>query len=78
MEYHWNEVELKDESLILSVAYVMTEGEVAEPETGFMGVPPSISVERVYTQDSKIDIIDIIDEDVYKEIESYLYEFHGL
>ncbi len=78
MEYYWNEVELKNQGLILSVAYVMSSGEVAEPETGFMGVPPSISIERVYTQDSKIDIIDILDEDVYKEIEDYLYEFNGL
>jgi len=78
MEYHWEDVELKDESIILSVLYVINEGEVVEPETGFAGVPPSISVERVYTQDSKIDIIEILDESVIDEVEEYLYEFHGL
>ena len=78
MEYYWEDVELKDESLILSVAYVIANGEEAEPETGFAGVPTSISVERIYTQDSKIDIIDILDESVILEIEAYLYEFHGL
>ena len=78
MEYYWEDVELKDESIILSIAYVMNEGEEAEPETGFSGVPPSISVERVYTQDSKIDIIEILNESVLDEVEEYLYEFHGL
>ena len=78
MEYYWNEVELKDENLILSVAYVMNEGEEAEPETGFAGVPKSLTIERVHTQDSKIDIIKILDESVIDEVEEYLYEFHGL
>lgn len=78
MEYHWEDVELKDYDLILSVAYVMTEKQVAEPDTGFAGVPPSISVERVYTQDSKIDIIDIIEAEALEDIDEYLYEFHGL
>lgn len=78
MEYHWEEVELKDESIILSVAYVMNEGEEAEPETGFAGVPKSLTINHIYTQDSKIDIIEIIDESVFEEVEEYLYEFHGL
>ncbi len=78
MEYHWEDVELKDESIILSVAYVIANGEEAELETGFAGVPPSISAERVYTQDSKIDIIDILDESVLDEVEAYLCKFHGL
>ncbi len=78
MEYHWEDVELKDESIILSVAYVIANGEEAEPETGFAGVPPSISVERIYTQDSKIDIIEILDESVLDEVEAYLCKFHGL
>ena len=78
MEYYWEDVELKDESLMLSVAYVIANGEEAEPETGFAGVPPSISVERVYTQDSKIDIIEILDESVIDDVENYLYKFHGL
>ncbi len=78
MEYYWNEVELKDENLILSVAYVMNEGEEAESETGFAGVPKSLTIERAYTQDSKIDIMSILDESVFEYIEDYLYSFHGL